>query len=309
MKKNLRKKSDICPPQKRRVHFAFFGTSHIAAYVLDELERAGLTPALVIAPHDKPQGRGLSPTPVAIAKWAQEHGVPLAHDTATFEKNPDGRWDVAVVVDYGQILSKKLIEIPACGFLNVHPSLLPRLRGPSPIRSAILNDEKITGVSIIQLDEEMDHGPIVAQKKVDFSPPAHGWPVRNSELERILLTAGGILLAQILPQWIEREIDAHPQNHDVATYCGKIKKEDGLLDLSSDPYKNLLKIRAFEGWPGTYTFFERPSTRSGQEAKKLRVGILDAHIVNNKLVIDRVKPAGKREMDYEEFLRSDAKPL
>src|SRR3989338_3679738 len=107
------------------IKFAFFGTSHIAAFVLDALHAAGLLPALIISPADKPQGRGLEPQPVAVARWARERNIPLAHDWVRFEKDPPaGGWDVAVVVDYGKILPQALLDIPRRGFLNVHPSLL-----------------------------------------------------------------------------------------------------------------------------------------------------------------------------------------
>lgn len=306
MKKSVKRKSRAREAEGG-IQFAFFGTSHIAVYVLDELERARLAPSVVITPHDKPRGRSMKVVQSPVTRWAIGRGIEVLQPEKLHSGILEnvGMLDVAVVVDYGKIIPKELLEIPRRGFLNVHPSLLPRLRGASPIRSAILNDEKTTGVSIIELDEKMDHGPLVAQKRVEVP----GWPPRNSELERILMTAGGGLLAQILPQWTLGEVDARPQNHDVATYCEKIKKEDGLLDLNGDGYGNLLKIRAFEGWPGTYVFFERPSTRSGQASKKIRVGILDAHVENNGLVIEKVKPEGKKEMRYEEFLRSGARLL
>lgn len=282
------------PKRSNGVRFAFFGTSHIAVYVLDALAATHQMPALIVTQPPKPKGRGLEPKPTEVETWARTREIPVAYDSKEFE----GRdWDVAVVVDYGNFLPKQLLDIPKRGFLNVHPSLLPRLRGASPMRSAILNDEKSTGVSIMLVNEGMDEGPIVAQKKIDVEP----WPVGNAELEKILVPEGGKLLAQILPQWVAGEIDAHGQNHDVATSAEKITKEDGLLDLNADGYKNLLKIRAYEGWPGTYTFFERGG-------KKIRVAVIDAHIENKKLVIDRVKPEGKKEMAYEEFLRSGAKP-
>lgn len=275
--------------------FAFFGTSHIAVYVLNALAETALLPQLVVTQPPKPKGRGLGTQPTQAEVWARAHDIPVAYDAKEFE---NGEWDVAIVVDYGNFLPKQLLDIPKHGFLNVHPSLLPRLRGASPMRSAILNDEKQTGVTIMLVTEGMDEGPIVAQKKIDVTP----WPIGNAALENILVPEGGKLLAQILPQWVAGEVDAHEQNHDVATYAEKIAKEDGLLDLNADAYKNLLKIRAYEGWPGTYTFFERGG-------KRIRVGILDAHSANGKLVIDRVKPEGKKEMTYEEFARSGAKPI
>lgn len=166
------------------------------------------------------------------------------------------------------------------------------------MRSAILNDEKETGVSIILIDEEMDHGPIVAQKKVTVPD----WPAKNSDLERTLLPAGGALLAQILAEYVAGNIEPREQNHDVATYCTKFTKEDGLIDLNEDGYANLLKVRAFEGWPGTYAYFTRGD-------KKIRVGILDAHLEGRRMIPSLVKPEGKNEMSYVDFLRSGARPL
>ena len=278
----------------KTIDFAFFGTSHIAAFVLDELHAAHLTPKLVVTIPAKPQGRGLEIQPTPVAQWARTHNVPLAEDWAAFEA---GAWDVAVVVDYGKILPQRLLDIPKRGFLNVHPSLLPRFRGPSPIRSAILADEKKVGVSVILLDAQMDHGPIVAQKAVETP-----WPPRNGELEKLLMQAGGKLLAQVLPHWVSGDIEGTPQNDDIATYCEKFSKADGELDLSAEAYHNLLKIRAFEGWPGTFAFFERAG-------KQIRVQIIDAHLEGEKLVIDYVKPEGKGVMSFEDFARSGATPI
>ena len=276
---------------KNDIRFAFFGTSHIARAVLEELIAASLAPQLIVT---LPEKRGHEKSSTAISASAQEYGIPLSDNWGEFE---GGTWDVAIVVDYGKILPERLLSIPKQGFLNVHPSLLPRLRGPSPMRTAILRDEKTTGVTIMMVDSEMDHGPIVAQKKVEIV----NWPPRNSDLERILPYEGGRLLAKILPEYVAGNVEAREQNHDLATYSEKFIKEDGLLDLAADAYKNLLKIRALEGWPGTYAFFERND-------KKLRAQILDAHLEQGQLVIDRVKPEGKREMGYQEFLRSGAKP-
>jgi methionyl-tRNA formyltransferase len=254
------------------VRFVFFGTVPLKAHVLAHLATAGCIPA-----------RCVESEPITKALIDE------------LSKEP---WDVFIVASYGYKIPKEILALPAHGVVNVHPSLLPRLRGASPIRSAILNDEKEIGVSIIVLDDQLDHGPIIAQKKV--APPY--WPMRGRELDELLAHEGGALLTRMLPAWLSGEIEAHPQNDDVATFCHLFKKEDGLLDLHDDAHSNLLKIRAFEGWPGTYTYFERAG-------KKLRVQILDAHVNGNKLVIDKVKPEGKREMGYEEFLRSGAKSL
>lgn len=280
--------------------FALFGTGRIARAVTEELERAGHLPVLVITAPDKPAGRGLESTPSPVKAWARTHEIetlqPEKIDFHILETMNMSEWDVFVVADYGLILPKDLLAIPKHGTLNMHPSLLPRLRGPSPIRSTILLGED-AGVSVMLMDEKMDHGPVIAQKKV--APPES--PPRGSALDELLAREGGKLLAQVFPAWIAGEIEAQEQQHDIATYTKKFSKEDGLLDLSADPRQNLLKIRAFEGWPGTYAFFER-------SGKRLRVAILDAEVRNDALVLTRVKPEGRDEMAYEDFLRSGAKP-
>lgn len=290
------------PKKTHNIKFAFFGTPELAVTVLDELEKAGLVPALIVTAPDTQQGRGLVLMPPPVKTWGLAHDIPVLQpstlDAAFLNTLKSHDFDVFIVAAYGKILPQELLEIPVHGVLNVHPSLLPRLRGPSPIQSAIVNDERETGVTIMQVDADMDHGPIVAQKKVDTAP----WPPSARTLGETLMHAGGALLAKMLPLWVAKEIEAHPQNHDVATHCPKFAKEDGLIDLSADAYKNLLKIRGLDSTIGTYTFFER-------NGKRLRVSIVSAHIDNDKLVIDRLVPEGKREMDFAEFIRSGAKSV
>ena len=125
----------------------------------------------------------------------------------------------------------------------MHPSLLPKLRGPSPIRSAILNDDKVIGVSIMLLDEKMDHGPILAQEKV--VPPE--WPMRGRDLDALLSSAGAKLLAKTLPLWLGGDIEPQEQDHSAATICKMFTEDMAALDLADEALHNLLKIRAFDG--------------------------------------------------------------
>jgi methionyl-tRNA formyltransferase len=282
------------------INFVFFGTAPLALGALDALEAAGYVPSLIVAGKDRIDSRTKAVIFPPEKSWALAHSIEVTQpgridaDFLHFLKAHSSQLkaDVFIVASYGKLLPKALLDIPARGVLNVHPSLLPRLRGPSPIRSAILNDERETGISIIALDEEMDHGPIIAQKKVLVAE----WPPHGKTLDDLLAHEGGRMLASILPLWIAGEVEAHPQNDDLATYCSTFKKEDGLIDLDTDSYQNLLKIRAFEGWPGTYTFIEH-------DGKQVRVKIIDAHIEGNALKIDRMIPEGKREMSFEEFTR------
>ena len=285
---------------KNKTKIAFFGTPEISVMVLEELKKAGLAPELVVTMPDRPQGRKLAMTPPPAKVWAQDNKVnfiqPEKLDGSFLDLLRDGGFDLFVVASYGKILKQELLDIPKHGTLNVHPSLLPKLRGASPIVSAILNDEKETGVTIMLLDAGMDSGPILAQISIEAEP----WPPKASELGELLVTEGAKLLTEVIPKWIEGEIKPEAQNHDEATFTKKITKEDGLIELDGDPYQNLLKIKAFNEWPGTYFFAER-SKRSA--SRRTRVKITDADLDDDKLKINKVIPEGKKEMDYEDFLR------
>ena len=270
----------------------FFGTPQISVFVLEELEKKGILPSLIVTAPDKKRGRKMLLTPPEVKAWAETHNIPVLQPekiTPEFidELSSKDIFDVFVVAAYGKILPKGLLEIPTHNVINVHPSLLPRLRGANPIRGAILADEKEVGVSVMLVDEEMDHGPILAQEKVFVEE----WPLRGKELDELLARKGGELLTSVLPQWIEGVITPQEQNHSEATFTKKVTKEDGLIDLDDDPYQNLLKIRAYDGWPGTYFF-----------KNEKRIKVIDAEVKNGDLNILRVIPEGKKEMNYSELI-------
>jgi methionyl-tRNA formyltransferase len=287
------------------IKFVFFGTPDIAVTALDILERHALVPTLIVTRADAEAGRGKILTPSPVKRWAIERGIdvltPQKIDADFISEIANTEWDVFVLVAYGMILPQALIDLPRRGIVNMHPSLLPRLRGPSPIQSAVLTDERVTGVSVMLIDDKMDHGPVIAQAKVEI--PEDEWPMRESDLAGILAEEGATLLAETLPPWVAGTIEAIPQDESLATFTKKVRKEDGLISLSDDPHATLLKIRAFEGWPGTYAFFERNGAR-------IRTAILEAHLDSaGALCIDTVKPEGKNEMPYADFLRGGATPV
>lgn len=278
------------------VRYVFFGTPLFAAVILDELESEGYLPSLIVTAPDKPKGRKLILTKSETKIWGEAHNIPVItpstlKDSAIATSLQKEQAHVFIVAAYGKLIPKTILDIPEYGVLNVHPSLLPRFRGSSPIESAILSDETVTGVTIMQLDEEMDHGPVIAQRERIIN----NWPPRGSELTKNLAHFGGKLLAEIIPEWLNG-LKAFPQNHARATFTKKISKDDGLIDINVDPVLNFKKIRAYDEWPGTYFFV----TRNG---KNIRVKITDAHLELGKLIIDKVIPEGKKEMSYQDFLR------
>lgn len=277
----------------------FFGTDDFSIAVLDELKRAHFLPALIITAPDKPRGRGLRLSPSPAKLWAEKNNIPVSFDYLSLTTE----YQLFIVASYGRIIPKRILDIPKYGALNVHPSLLPRYRGASPIESQILADEQDIGVTIMQMDEQMDHGPIVAQKSLGG---------KTKELRKELAKMGGELLADTIPHWIAREIKAVPQDESKATYTRKFTKADGEINLADDPRKNFLKIRAFEGSVGTYFYTKKsspsPSFIKGGEGggfstQQIRVKITDAVFENNTLRLLRVIPEGKKEMSYADFLR------
>ncbi len=281
----------MVPPIK----YAFFGTPQLAVYAVEELVRAGHTPTLVVTAPDEPAGRRLTLTAPPVKTWALGHEVPVLQVASLKNRMEvpelaNSEWDVSVVAAYNIILPQWVLELPRRGVLNVHPSLLPKFRGPSPIRSAILADAKYDiGVSIIQLDEQVDHGPILAQASVALED----WPVRGRVLDELLFREGGRLLAEALVPWMRGEIEAGAQDHEHATYTRKFTKEDGLLDVNGDPYTNYLKWCAYDGWPGIFYF----------DANHKRVKITDAEYRDGAFHILKVVPEGKKEMHYEDYCR------
>ncbi|MEK7461587.1 MAG: peptide deformylase [Patescibacteria group bacterium] len=255
-------------PPKPKVKFVFFGGSQFSNYVLEELELTGLVPSLKI-------GSAKDPLPIEQIKKLDA--------------------DVFVVASFGKILPKELIELPKFKTLNVHPSLLPRLRGAAPIQAMILSKEEKLGVTIIKMDEKMDHGPILAQVETPFTP----WPDHYRTAEEKLGRIGGRMLGALLPKWVNDEINETPQDNTQSSYTQLIKKEDGLLNLNDDAETNLRKVLAYSTWPGAYMFY------TNKRGKNIRVVVKDAQIINGVFSPTRVIPAGKKEMSWESFLRGN----
>ncbi|MFA6554262.1 MAG: methionyl-tRNA formyltransferase [Candidatus Paceibacterota bacterium] len=291
--------------------FSFFGSSRFSVIVLEQLFRKGLIPSYIITTVDKPIGRKQIITANVVKQWANEKNIPV-YDPAKLNqefvdqliklnKNTDGseKCPVFLVASYGKIIPKVIIDLPSRKTLNIHPSLLPKYRGPSPLPSAMLDDDKKTGVTIMRIDEEMDHGPIVAKKEVVVTE----WPIYE-KYEAMMADEGAKLFAEILPKWIAGEIKEQEQDHSIATYTKKITKEDGLIDLSGDAYTNFRKIQAYHEWPKAYFFMKHTarSTGSGQD-KEIRVKITEASFSDGQLKIQKVIPEGAKEMAYEDFLR------
>ncbi|MAZ56662.1 hypothetical protein CL653_02635 [bacterium] len=271
---------------------AYFGGDPLGAPVLERLVKTPFQPSLVVCNPDRPSGRGQKLAPPATKVVAQSHGLEVAQpETLGASFFQQSEWDLFIVVAYNKILPEWLIELPKHKTINLHPSLLPKYRGANPIRTAILEDDKELGVSIMLLDEKMDHGPILTQAKAEIE----NWPIKGGQLDQILTDLGADLLLQTLPQWLTSNLKPQEQNHPDASYTKKVSKQDGELKL--DPYnmpvgenakQMYLKILAYDGWPGTFFFHD------GRRYK-----VLEAHLdETGKLHIDSIVPEGKTDTPF-----------
>lgn len=235
--------------ESRPVRIVFFGTPEFAVPSLDAVAREHEI-VLVIAQPDKPAGRGMKMQAPAVAVRARESGLPLLQPPRV--RNEEFLSEVAriapdcgVVVAYGKILPKALLDIPKRGFLNVHGSVLPLWRGAAPIQRAIEAGDKVTGVTIMRVDEELDHGPMLRIETTEIGPDE-----RTPQLARRLSRIGGDALATVLREVESGTAIERPQDHARATLAPKIDKREGDITFDEPSHTIYNRFRAFDPWPG-----------------------------------------------------------
>ena len=272
--------------------FVFFGSDQFSVIVLEELIQNGFIPTLCITQPDRPKGRNLKKSPTILKEFCIKNKIPFeTPEKLKLSSLINSNYDLFIVASYGKIIPQTIIDIPKYGCLNVHPSILPKYRGASPVETAILEDTKETGVTIMLMDAQMDHGPIVKQKKYTFDK----WPAHRDDVRNILAHIGGKLLSETIEPFIKGDIDYTEQNHTEATFTKIIQKEDGKIELTDTDYKTYLKYLALTPWPGLFFFIEKNNSL-------IRIKVDSAHYDEEKgFVIDTVIPEGKKVMNWESF--------
>jgi methionyl-tRNA formyltransferase len=230
----------------------FIGTPAFAVPSLHALSRDGHSIAAVITQPDRPAGRHRAPRPPPVKIAALDFGLLVLQpdnlrDSDTLTRLRELSPEVIVVVAYGQILRRAVLEIPTHGVLNVHPSLLPRWRGASPIPAAILAGDERTGVTIMLMDEGMDSGPILAQSDAPIDDTATA-----ASLSDNLAQVGASLLSETLPRWLASDIVPTPQDESQATTCPLLRKEDGAIAWTLPAIDVWRLVRAYNPWPGAF---------------------------------------------------------
>ena len=230
----------------------FFGTPAFVLPVLDALTMAGYMPQAVITAPDKPVGRKQVVTPPPVKQWGEAHGIrvlqPEKLDGVFSEQLRVLKPDVGIISAYGKIIPKSALGVFSKGVLNLHPSLLPRWRGPSPVQEAIAAGDQETGVTIMLTDEEIDHGAILAQKPVALKGTETG-----GSLTEKLFDLGADLLVASLFGWLAGNITPQSQDHSQATYTKLLTRDSGHIDWSRDAESVAAMVRVYDPWPGTFT--------------------------------------------------------
>ena len=267
-------------------NFLYFGTPKVANDTLASLIESGFVPKLVVTSPDAPRGRGLILTPSETKVVALAHNIPVLTpktlDAETIATLRSYACDYAVCVAYGKIFPEEFIAAFPRGILNVHYSLLPKYRGATPLEAALLAGDAVTGVTIQKMVRELDAGDILAQASTPVAPSETA-----RELRPRLITLGAKLLVETLPRFERGEITPVAQDASRASRSGKLKKEDGLLDLGAPAPENWNKYRAYADTIGTYF------VKDGK-----RIKITKASFAHGRFTIERVIPEGKRETNY-----------
>ena len=299
------------------------GTPRFAIPTLRRLIASEHQIAGVFTRPDKPAGRGQQPAPPPVKLAAGENGLAVfqpetLRDKAEIERLAGLEPDAIVLVAYGQMLPQAALDIPKFGCLNIHPSLLPKYRGASPIASAILAGDEETGVTIMLMNAGMDTGPILSQKRVSVS-------LRDTTetLEAKLADVGADLLMETITAWFARRLSPQSQNEEAATYTRPISKGDGEIDWHLSAIELDRKVRAFYPWPGCYTRWQGKSLKIlGAIALPLSASIGDSvepgqvvmlasepetpvGVVTSERILGlgRIQLEGKKAVSAAEFLR------
>lgn len=296
----------------------FVGTPDFAVTILQKLFKKGLEPILVITAPDKPVGRKNIITAPPVKNLAKRHGIPVEQPFRIIEiknKIKNLTPDLMIVAAYGYIIPKEVFQIPKYGTINIHPSLLPKFRGPSPIQTAIMEGELNCGVTIIQIDEEIDHGPIIAKKAIEMPQRIY-----YKDLEMKLAELGADLLVKTIPKWVNKKIKEEPQDDLIASFTKIIKKEDGKINWTELKASEVeKKIRALQPWPSTFTYWEKEKERilvkilKGEPTKleetetpgKVYSSKTDKIVIRCKsgsLIVRRLQLEGKDPMTDKEFV-------
>ena len=293
------------------------GTPQFAVTILESLLSSPYRVLAVYTQPDKPVGRGRQVAFPPVKRLALEHGIPVIQaqtlkSSEVLEKLASFQPELIIVAAFGYILPPEVLSLPRFACLNVHPSLLPRHRGPSPVANTILCGDELTGVTIMLMDSGMDTGPILAQEKVGIS-----FMDTTGSLSSRLADVGAKLLLETLPNWLGGQLEPQAQEESQVTYSKLTTSEDAAIDWHLSAVELWRRIRAYNPWPGCYTWCQgkRLKIHEATPVEGMAEGEIGAVIALEEpprvgvitgrgiLGLGQVQLEGKRKMSIEDFVR------
>lgn len=294
----------------------FMGTPDFAVGTLEEIIKAGHEVVLVVSQPDKQRGRGKTVQPTPVKECALAHGIEVyqpkrVRETECVEYLRSYQPDIIVVVAFGQIVSREILDMPKYGCINVHASLLPKYRGAAPIQWAVLNGDKVSGVTIMHMDEGIDTGDMILQKEVVLDKEETG----GSLFDR-LAVVGAELCVEAMAALENGTAKDIPQDNEKATHVGKISKEMGSIDWTKSAEEIERLIRGLNPWPSAYTRIGDKNLKIWKaeivsEEQKAAPGCIVAVTKDTMeiqtgtgiLALKEVQLEGKKRMTTDAFLR------
>lgn len=301
----------------------FMGTSPFASIILEHLVEEKYNIVSVYTNFGKESGKKNDPQEISVKALAEKNGIkvfdPERFDDAAIEELNGQKPDLIIVAAYGKILPKTVLDIPGFGAINVHPSLLPLYRGPSPIQNAILDGKTTTGTTIMLMDQGMDTGAIIAQEEIIIGPD-ETYP----ELLKRMAAVSSELLQKTIPLWIERKIAPRPQDGSKATLCQLIERSDGHIIWSDDAKAIYDRFRALYPWPGIFSFWEKNGANMRLKLNRISLGNADFHDMhfegevvktqdgriavktgNGSIILEEVQLEGKGNVSISDFINGN----
>lgn len=301
------------------LRYVFYGTPEFALAVLGELERVGRLPAAVVCQPDRPKGRGRKREAPPVKVWAHDRGLPVIQpakqrDPDYLQRLSDLAPDLALVAAFGQILTKRVLSIPRLGFINVHPSLVPRYRGSAPLQWTLINGDAQAGVSILKVVPEVDAGEVLAAEQVEVDPDEDA-----VQLGARLGALGGRLALEVMDRAARGDLAGRPQDDGQVVMARQLTKADGRLDWTLPARQLHNRVRGVQPWPGAHSLL------AGKPFKIHRTAVAEAQpngeppaqpgqvveASGDRLVLKtgqgflrllEVQMAGKKRMDARSFL-------
>ncbi|MFO7772420.1 MAG: methionyl-tRNA formyltransferase [Dehalococcoidia bacterium] len=300
-----------------KIRTVFMGTPQFAATILESLLQGPCQVLAVYTQPDKPAGRGHQVAFSPVKNLALERGIPVVQpktfkSSEVVEELASLQPELIIVAAFAYILPPEVLSLPKFACLNIHPSLLPRHRGASPVANTILCGDEVTGVTIMLMDAGLDSGPIIAQEEVEVSSTD-----TTGSLSSGLADVGARLLLETLPEWLSGELRPQAQDESQATYSQLITSEDAEIDWHLSALQLWRRVRAYNPWPGCYTWLRGKrlkiheavpvgGTAKGEPGKVIAlaeppgVGVVTGHGI---LGLGQVQLEGKHKMSIDDFAR------